>query len=174
MRFDLHASVGAQALPAFQHDPQPFRATVGCVDAAREPVPFEAYEAGVYLHGTRADLAVGDMLMPGRESNFEDGRLMNYVYFTATLDAATWGAELAVGEGRGRIYFVEPTGEFEDDPNVTNKRFSGNPTQSFRSREPLRVVGELVGWVGHSPQQLQAMRNGLDALKRQGVAQIED
>jgi len=158
----------------FQYDPQPSRATVGCVDAARESVPFEAYEAGAYLHGTKADLAVGDMLMPGRESNFEDGRLMNYVYFTATLDAATWGAELAVGEGRGRIYFVEPTGEFEDDPNVTNKRFSGNPTQSFRSREPLRVVGELVGWVGHSPQQLQAMRNGLDALKRQGVAQIED
>jgi rifampin ADP-ribosylating transferase len=139
-----------------------------------EPTPFEVYERGVYLHGTKADLAVGDMLVPGRRSNFEDGRLMNHVYFTATLDAATWGAELAAGEGRGRIYMVEPMGEFEDDPNVTNKKFPGNPTQSFRSREPLRVTGELVDWVGHSPERLQAMRDGLDALKRQGAAQIED
>jgi rifampin ADP-ribosylating transferase len=144
------------------------------MSAAQEPVPFEAYEDGVYLHGTKADLAVGEMLVPGRESNFEAGRLMNYVYFTATLDAATWGAELAAGEGRGRIYIVEPTGEFEDDPNVTDKRFPGNPTQSFRTRAPLRVVGELVEWVGHSPEKLQAMRDGLDALKRRGEAQIED
>src|ERR1044072_7189119 len=93
----------------------------------REPVPFEVYEAGVYLHGTKADLAAGDLLVPGRESNFEAGRVMNYVYFTATLDAAVWGAELAGGEGRGRIYVVEPTGEFEDDPNVTDKKFPGNP-----------------------------------------------
>jgi rifampin ADP-ribosylating transferase len=95
---------------------------------------------------------------------------MNYVYFTATLDAATWGAELAAGEGRGRIYVVEPTGEFEDDPNVTNKKFPGNPTQSFRSREPLRVVDELVDWVGHSREKLKAMR---DAVARKG-GQIED
>jgi rifampin ADP-ribosylating transferase len=139
-----------------------------------KPVPFEPYKAGVYLHGTKADLTVGEMLVPGRESNFEQGRLMNYVYFTATLDAATWGAELAVGSGRGRIYIVEPSGEFEDDPNVTNKRFTGNPTQSFRSREPLRVVGELVDWVGHSPEQLKAMRDGLEALRRSGAAQLED
>ena len=144
------------------------------MNVAREPVAFEVYEAGVYLHGTKADLAVGEMLAPGRESNFEDGRVMNHVYFTATLDAATWGAELAAGAGRGRIYIVEPTGEFEDDPNVTNKRFPGNPTQSFRTREPVRVVGELVDWVGHSPEQLQAMRNGLDAVRLQGAAQIED
>lgn len=142
--------------------------------SAAEPVPFEVYEAGVYLHGTKADLAVGQMLVPGRESNFAAGRVMNYVYFTATLDAATWGAELAVGQGRGRIYIVEPMGQFEDDPNVTNKRFPGNPTQSFRSRAPLRVVGELVDWVGHSPEKLRAMRDGLEALQRQGGAQIED
>jgi rifampin ADP-ribosylating transferase len=139
-----------------------------------EPVPFETYEAGVYLHGTKSELAVGDLLVPGRESNFEAGRTMNYIYFTATLDAATWGAELAAGEGRGRIYLVEPTGEFEDDPNVTDKKFPGNPTQSFRSREPLRVVGELDDWVGHSAEKLQAMRDGLSALHRQGAAQIED
>ena len=141
------------------------------VSAKHEPVPFEEYEPGVYLHGTKADLAVGEMLVSGRESNFEEGRVMNYVYFTATLDAATWGAELASGEGRGRIYVVEPMGEFEDDPNVTNKKFPGNPTQSFRSREPLHVVGELVDWVGHSPEKLQVMRG---AVQRKGTGQIED
>ena len=144
------------------------------MSAARQPVPFEVFESGVFLHGTKAHLAVGDLLVPGRESNFEQGRVMNFVYFTATLDAATWGAELAAGEGRGRIYRVEPSGPFEDDPNVTDKRFPGNPTRSFRTREPLRVVGELLDWVGHTPEQVQAMRDGLDALRRQGEAQIED
>lgn len=139
-----------------------------------EPVPFEVYQPGVYLHGTKADLAVGDRLVPGRESNFEGGRVMNHVYFTATLDAAVWGAELAAGEGRGRIYVVEPEGPFEDDPNVTDKRYPGNPTHSFRSRQPLRVVGELADWVGHSPEKLQAMRDGLTSLKQQGRARIED
>lgn len=140
----------------------------------REPVPFEIYQPEVFLHGTKAELAAGTLLLPGRESNFEAGRVMNYVYFTATLDAATWGAELAAGDGPGHIYIVEPTGAFEDDPNVTDKRFPGNPTQSFRSREPLRVVRELEGWVGHSPEQLKAMREGLDELRRNGSAQIED
>ena len=148
--------------------------TVGRMSATSEPVPFQVYEEGVYLHGTKAELSVGEMLVPGRESNFEEGRVMNYVYFTATLDAAVWGAELAPGDDRGRVYIVEPTGKFEDDPNVTNKRFPGNPTLSFRSREPLRVVGELVDWVGHSKEKLQAMRDGLDALKRRGAAKIED
>jgi rifampin ADP-ribosylating transferase len=137
-------------------------------------VPFEVYQAGVYLHGTKATLQVGDLLVTGRESNFEARRTMNNVYFTATLDAAVWGAELASGEGRGRIYLVEPTGPFEDDPNVTSKRFPGNPTQSFRSRAPLRIVGELTGWVGHPPATLQAMRDGIDALTRRGEAQIDD
>ncbi|HEV3211966.1 MAG TPA: NAD(+)--rifampin ADP-ribosyltransferase [Acidimicrobiales bacterium] len=141
------------------------------MSAKHEPVPFELYEPGVYLHGTKADLAVGEMLVPGRESNFEQGRVMSYVYFTATLDAATWGAELASGQDRGRIYVVEPIGEFEDDPNLTDKKFPGNPTQSFRSSEPLRVVGELVDWVGHSPVKLQAMR---DAIRGGGPGQIED
>jgi rifampin ADP-ribosylating transferase len=144
------------------------------MSATSEPVPFEIYREGVYLHGTKADLAVGDLLVAGRESNFEAGRVMNYVYFTATLDAAVWGAELAPGDGRGRVYLVEPTGGFEDDPNVTDKKFPGNPTRSFRSREPLRVVGELVDWVGHSSEKIRAMREGLDALRRHGKAQIED
>ncbi|MCK0112719.1 NAD(+)--rifampin ADP-ribosyltransferase [Ornithinimicrobium sp. F0845] len=144
------------------------------MDEPMEPVPFEVYQTGVYLHGTKADLDVGDVLTPGRESNFEAGRVMNYVYFTETLDAATWGAELSAGQGPGRIYIVEPMGDFEDDPNVTDKKFPGNPTRSFRSREPLRVVGELRSWVGHSPDALQAMHDGLAALKRDGEATIDD
>ena len=141
---------------------------------SREPEPFEAYETGLYLHGTKADLAVGDLLVPGRESNFEAGRVMNYVYFTGTLDAAVWGAELAGGEDRGRIYIVEPTGDFEDDPNLTDKKFPGNPTQSFRSREPLCVTGELLDWTGHSPEKLESMRAQREASQRSGDARIED
>lgn len=141
---------------------------------ARAPVPFEVYRPGVYLHGTKADLAIGELLVPGRESNFEHGRVMNFIYFTATLDAATWGAELAAGEGGGRIYIVEPTGDFEDDPNVTDKKFPGNPTQSFRSRAPIRVVGEVTDWVGHSPEARRAMRDGVAAALRRGTGAIED
>jgi rifampin ADP-ribosylating transferase len=144
------------------------------MSATGEPVAFEVYAPGVYLHGTKAELAVGDLLVPGRGSNFEEARIMNHVYFTATLDAAVWGAELAHGNGRGRIYIVEPTGEFEDDPNLTDKRFPGNPTRSFRSRQPLRVTGEVREWVGHSTEKLQAMRDGLQASKRQGAHRIED
>ena len=143
------------------------------MNGLREPVPFEVYEPGVYLHGTKADLAVGDLLVSGRESNFGAGRVMNYIYFTA-LDAALWGAELASGDGQGRIYVFEPTGEFEDDPNLTDKKFPGNPTQSFRTREPLRIIGEVVDWMGHSPEKLQAMRAARDESQRNGTAQIED
>ncbi len=140
----------------------------------RAPVPFEVYQPGVYLHGTKADLELGELLTPGRLSNFEPGRVMNYIYFTATLDAATWGAELAAGNGRGRIYLVEPTGAFEDDPNVTDKKFPGNPTQSFRSLEPIHVVGELVDWVGHPPAALTAMRERVAVALRQGASAIDD
>lgn len=138
------------------------------------PVPFEVYQPGLFLHGTKADVEVGQLLVPGRESNFERGRVMNYIYFTATLDAATWGAELAAGGGPGRIYIVEPTGSFEDDPNVTDKKFPGNPTQSFRSREPIRVVGEVQEWVGHPPEALNAMRERVGAALREGASAIDD
>ena len=139
-----------------------------------EPKPFEVHESGAMFHGTKAPLSVRDLLVPGRGSNFEEGRITNHVYVTATLDAATWGAELAAGEGPGRIYIVVPTGSVEDDPNVTDKKFPGNPTRSYRTREPVEVVGELVDWVGHSPEQLQAMRDGLADLKRRGLAVIYD
>lgn len=127
--------------------------------------PFEVHESGAYLHGTKADLAVGDSLVPGHRANYGEGRTANHVYFTQTLDAAVWGAELAVGEGRGRIYVVEPVGAVEDDPNVTDKKFPGNPTRSYRTREPVRIVGEITDWVGHSPEQLSAMRQNLADLR---------
>jgi rifampin ADP-ribosylating transferase len=139
-----------------------------------EPTPFVVHESGCLLHGTKADLEIGDALKPGRESNFVEGRTTNYVYVTATLDAATWGAELANGDGRGRIFVVEPTGALEDDPNVTDKKFPGNPTWSYRTRDPVQIVGEIVDWVGHPPEKLAGMRERLDELKRTGRGEIDD
>jgi rifampin ADP-ribosylating transferase len=125
----------------------------------------------IFYHGTKADVRVGDLLRPGFGSNFVE-RGLKHIYFTATLEAATWGAELAKGDGRGRIYIVEPTGPFEDDPNLTDKRFPGNMTASYRSTEPLRVTGEIEDWVGHSPEQLSEMRANLARLTEQGAATI--
>ena len=141
---------------------------------SNEPTPFEAHESGAHLHGTKADLTAGDLLVPGRVSNFGANRTANHIYVTKTLDAATWGAELAVGDGPGRIYVVEPTGALEDDPNVTDKRYPGNPTMSYRTTEPVRIVSELTDWVGHSPERLQALRDGLAELERRGEAVIYD
>lgn len=140
----------------------------------RTPEPFEVHESGALLHGTKAALAVGDLLVPGMPSNYEAGRISNHVYMTRTLDAAAWGAEMATGDGPGRIYLVEPQGQIEDDPNVTDKKLPGNPTRSYRSRGPVRVVGELTDWVGHSPEQLDAMRAKLADLRRRGLAIIYD
>ena len=128
-----------------------------------------------FYHGTRADLTPGELIKPGHLANFGKlDRVTTYVYFSATLDAGIWGAELARGEGSGRIYLVEPTGPFTDDPNLTDKRFPGNPTKSYRSREPLRVLGECTGWEGHPPEVLQAMRDHLAQLKQLGVEPIDD
>ena len=138
------------------------------------PQPFQVHESGAFFHGTKADLTVGDFLLPGRLSNFDRGRTMNHVYVTQTLDAAAWGAELAQGNGPGRIYIVEPTGALEDDPNVTDKRYPGNPTRSYRTREPVKIVGEITDWVGHTPEQIRAMRDGLADLQRRGSAVIYD
>ena len=121
-----------------------------------------------FYHGTRADLKPGDLIGAGRTSNYGKRNKTTYVYLTA-LDAATWGAELALGEGPGRIYIVEPTGPIMDDPNLTDKKYPGNPTKSYRSREPLRVTGEVTDWQGHSPETVQDMK---DSIK--GLAPIDD
>jgi rifampin ADP-ribosylating transferase len=125
-------------------------------------------------HGTRADLQHGDLIAPGYTSNCGSRRKANFVYLSATLEAAIWGAELAIGEGRERIYLVEPTGSIEDDPNLTDKKFPGNPTQSYRTRDPLRVTGEVTDWQPHSPKQLKAMKDGLEKLRLQGIEAIDE
>lgn len=144
------------------------------------PVTYErcTHVAGPFFHGTKYALAIGDELVPGYASNFQEGRVSNNIYFTALVETAAWGAELATalaGEAeRGRIYEVQPLGPFEDDPNVTNKRFPGNPTQSYRSRHPLRVVGEVASWEGHPPEVLKDMLDRLALLREQGLDVIED
>jgi len=133
---------------------------------------------GPFYHGTKAKLAVGDLITTGYVSNFEENRALKHVYFAAQLEPAIWGAELSVAysddNGPGYIYIVEPTGPFEDDPNLTNKRFPGNPTQSYRTTEPLRVVGIVEDWKGHPPEVLQGMLDSLANLRKQGLAIIED
>jgi rifampin ADP-ribosylating transferase len=133
---------------------------------------------GPFFHGTRWPLAVGDELVPGRDSNYQAGRVSNNIYFTTVLETAVWGAELATALGgtgeRGRVYVVEPTGPFEDDPNVTDKKFPGNPTRSYRSRSALRVVGEVEDWPAHPPEVLQGMLDGLARLRAEGRDVIED
>ena len=137
-----------------------------------EQTPSRTLDTGPFYHGTKAVLKPGDLLVPGYSSNYGANKKANYVYLTATLDAATWGAELAVGDEPGRIYRVEPTGPIEDDPNLTDKKFPGNPTRSYRTQHPLRVVDEVLDWEGHSPEELQKMRNQLDELKRLGIEAI--
>ena len=127
-----------------------------------------------FYHGTKADLKPGDLIEPGFNSNYGKRKNAKYIYFTATLNAAIWGAELAAGELRERIYIVVPTGSYEDDPNLTDKKFPGNPTKSYRSVFPLKVMGEISEWQGHSPEQLKEMHDNLEKLKQQGIEAIED
>jgi rifampin ADP-ribosylating transferase len=144
------------------------------------PVTYEncGRVAGPFFHGTRSRLEVGDELVAGYGSNFQAGRVSNNIYFTALVDTAAWGAELATAlagsDERGHIYVVAPLGPFEDDPNVTNKRFPGNPTQSYRTRSALRVVGEVENWVGHDPEVVKGMLDSLAQLREQGLDVIED
>jgi rifampin ADP-ribosylating transferase len=144
------------------------------------PVTFERYQhvTGPFFHGTKIALAPGDELVPGYASNFQEGRVSNNVYFTTLVETAAWGAELSTAlaglDERGHIYVVEPLGPFEDDPNVTNKRFPGNRTQSYRSRHPIRVIDELVDWQGHEPEVLQNMLDSLAVLRAEGRDLIED
>lgn len=134
------------------------------------PRPF----AQTYFHGTKANLQAGDLIQPGYQSNFGAQQAAKYIFLSATLDAAIWGAELAQGDGVGRIYLVEPTGDIEDDPDLTDKKFPGNPTRSYRSQHPFRVIGEAVLWQGHDPVQLQAMKDHLANLNAKGVRSLNE
>ena len=131
-------------------------------------------DAGPFFHGTRAPLSPGDLLESGCSSNYGQRSTANFIYLTATMDAAIWGAELAVGEAPGRIFEVEPRGPIENDPNLTDQKFPGNPTRSYRTREPLRVLHEVEGWEGHAPEVLQSMLDHLEDLKRRGIEAINE
>lgn len=131
-------------------------------------------DKGPFYHGTKAVLRPGDLLEPGLRSNYGEQKQANFIYFTATMDAATWGAELAQGEGKGRIYQVEPVGEFKNDPNLTDQIFPGNPTRSYRTRQPLRVIEEVKDWEGHPQEVLQQVLNHLETLKEQGIEAINE
>jgi hypothetical protein len=134
------------------------------------PKPFSQ----TFFHGTKADLKIGDFIETGLHTNFEQNKKAKYIYLTATLDAAIWGAELALGDARERIYLVEPTGAIEDDPNLTDKKFPGNPSRSYRSKHPFKVVGEVTIWQGHPVENVKAMKEGLAKLRDQGIEAIED
>jgi hypothetical protein len=125
----------------------------------------QALDEGPFFHGTKADLRVGDFLTAGFRSNYRPEVVMNHIYFTALPDGAGLAAELAAGDGAPRVYAVEPTGEFQDDPNVTDKKFPGNPTRSYRSIAPLRVVGEVTDWTRQAPEVLETWKARLAALR---------
>lgn len=130
--------------------------------------------AQTYFHGTKAELKIGDLIEAGYNSNYGQRKNAKYIFLSATLDAAIWGAELAFGEGQEHIYLVEPTGQIEDDPDLTDKKFPGNPTKSYRSTEPFRVVGEAKTWQGHPTEQVLAMKEALKKLQEQGIDSLND
>lgn len=132
----------------------------------------EVLDEGPFFHGTKAELRVGDHLTAGFRSNYRPEIVMNHIYFTALRDGAGLAAELAAGDGTPRVYAVEPTGEFENDPNVTDKKFPGNPTRSYRSRDPLRIVGEVTDWTRQTPEALQVWRDRLAAIRLDDRAEI--
>lgn len=130
--------------------------------------------AQTYFHGTKADLKLGEFIEVGYNSNFGRRQIAKYIFLTATLDPAIWGAELSLGEGRERIYLVEPTGPIEDDPDLTDRKFPGNPTKSYRSTHPFKVVGEVTIWQGHTSEQIGAMKHALETLNEQGIDSLND
>ncbi|MGI2329117.1 NAD(+)--rifampin ADP-ribosyltransferase [Planococcus sp. YIM B11945] len=133
----------------------------------------DVLDPGPFFHGTKAALKIGDLLEPQNRSNFQEKNL-SHIYFTATLNAAKWGAELAASDAKERIYIVEPLGEFENDPNLTDKRFPGNPTRSYRSKSPLKIVAELSTWERHTDEEINHMLASLKTMREQGKATIID
>ncbi len=133
----------------------------------------DALDNGPFFHGTKVELKIGDLLEPQHLSNYQNKK-SNYIYFTATLNAAKWGAELAKSKSKERIYSIEPLGEFENDPNLTDKRFPGNPTRSYRSKSPLKIIAELGSWERHSDEEINNMLSSLKKLSDEGKNVIYD
>lgn len=136
----------------------------------KRPSPF----AQTYFHGTKADLQIGDLIEVGYNSNYGENKNAKYIFLTSTLDAAIWGAELALGEGKPRIYLVEPTGPIEDDPDLTDKKFPGNPTKSYRSQYPFKIVGEVSKWEAHPEEQVKTMLENLRKLNEKGIKSLNE
>ena len=126
-----------------------------------------------YFHGTKGQLSIGALVVPGNDANYGQ-RKAKFAYASSNLNVAIWAAELAVGEGPGRIYVVEPLGTIEDDPNLTDKKFPGNPTHSYRARAGFRVVAEVKEWQGHAPEEIRAAREKVDLALKNGAPIIED
>ena len=156
------------------HDPNLHQAALDVMISLQIRIARKIEDYGPFYHGTKADLSIGDILAPGYSSNYGAKEKSNYIYFTSLLKGAPLAAELAEGEGRGRIYIVEPTGEIEDDPNLTDKKFPGNITKSYRSRDPLRIVGEVAEWDRLAPEEVQDWRQKLDKMKQMGIEAIND
>jgi rifampin ADP-ribosylating transferase len=136
----------------------------------QRPTPFSQ----TYFHGTKSDLKPGDLIEVGYNSNYGERKNSKFIFLTSTLDAAIWGAELAYGDGRERIYLVEPTGEIENDPDLTDQKFKGNPSMSYRSVHPFKVVGEVAVWQGHEADQVKAMKEGIEKLKESGIKSLNE
>lgn len=133
----------------------------------------DVLDKGPFFHGTKVELNIGDLLEPQHLSNYQDKK-SNHIYFTATLEAAKWGAELAKGKAKEKIYIVEPLGDFENDPNLTDQRFPGNPTRSYRSKSPLKIIAELGLWERHSDEEINNMLASLKKLTEEGKNVIYD
>jgi Rifampin ADP-ribosyl transferase len=127
-----------------------------------------------FFHGTKVNLKQGDLITAGYSSNYGKRAVAAYVYLSGTLNAAIWGAELAFGHDPGRIYVVEATGPIEDDPDLTDRKFPGNPTLSYRSKDPLRVIGEVIGWEGHSVEELTKMKANVERVRQQSIESTQD
>jgi rifampin ADP-ribosylating transferase len=160
-----------EILPSLYLNTAKYYEALGDLDNAKKnyelAISFEGKQSntGPFYHGTKADMQIGDLLVAGFMSNYQPEVTMNHIYFTALVNGAGLAAELVKGDGRERVYIVEPTGSFESDPNVTDKKFPGNPTRSYRTQAPLKIIGEVLNWTRQTPEAIQKWRERLENIK---------